>query len=53
MPNGILGWIGLALLFFALIYHRALTTVGLLIAVAGGIYLYFYMDAPPAAVSST
>lgn len=52
IPNGLIGWVGVGVLLFALIYHRALSTIGLLIAVVVGLYLYLQLDSGVSATAS-
>jgi len=51
-PNTIYGWIGLGLIGGALLYHKSLTSMGLVIGLGLGIYLYFVVDQGTTATSS-
>lgn len=44
-PTGIYGWAGLALMGGAFLYHKTLSTMGMLIGLGLGAYLYFVVDA--------
>jgi hypothetical protein len=44
MPNTNYGWMGLALMGGTLLYHKMLGSVGLMLGLGLGIYLYFVVD---------
>jgi len=44
IPNGTWGWVGAGILVAALVWHKSLSTFGLILAVAAGGYLYFVVD---------
>lgn len=43
-PNSIYGWAGLAVMGGAFLYHKSLSSMGLIIGLGVGAYLYFVMD---------
>lgn len=51
-PNGMYGWLGIAAIGATLAYHRKLGTMGMLIGLGVGAYLYFVIDNSTAAASS-
>lgn len=44
-PTGIYGWIGLGLMGAAFLWHKTLSSMGLILALGIGAYLYFVVDA--------
>ncbi len=50
-PNTIYGWLGLALMGGSFLYHRSLSSMGMILGLGIGAYLYFVMD--DAAVASS
>lgn len=53
MPKSLWGWLGLLLIIGAVVYHRALSTIALIIGLVVGGYLYLYLDtSAPAAQAS-
>jgi hypothetical protein len=43
-PTGIYGWAGLALMAGSFLYNKSLSTLGLVIGLGLGFYLYFVVD---------
>jgi hypothetical protein len=43
-PKTMYGWLGLIIAGGALLYHKSLSSVGLVLGLGVGLYLYFYMD---------
>jgi len=44
LPQTLWGWLGIVILVAVIIYHRALTWLGLMIGIAAFLYLYFFLD---------
>jgi hypothetical protein len=44
IPKTLWGWAGIALLVFVFLKHSALSTLGLIIGLAGFYWLYFVQD---------
>lgn len=51
-PSTLWGWIGAILLIGAVVYHRTLTTMGMVLALGVGFYLYFVLDSSSTTSSS-
>ncbi len=54
-PNSIWGWLGIIIVIGAIVYHKSLTWLGLILALVLGWYLYAQVDAaqaPAGAASS-
>jgi hypothetical protein len=51
-PNTIYGWAGLVVMGGAFLYHKSLSSMGLILAIGVGAYLYFVMDDQTATTSS-
>ena len=43
-PNGIWGWLGIVIFFGAIIYHKSLSWIGLILMLVLGWYLYEKVD---------
>lgn len=41
IPSTLLGWVGLIMIILGLVWHRALSTIGLILVIGVGIYLYY------------
>ena len=52
-PNTIYGWAGLAVMGGAFLYHKTLSSMGLILALGVGASLYFVMDDQAAPASTT
>jgi hypothetical protein len=52
-PNTIYGWAGLALMGGSFLYHKSLSTMGMVIGLAIGYYLYAVVDDNAAATTTS
>ena len=52
-PNGMYGWLGLAAIGGTLAYHKKLGTMGMLLGLGIGAYLYFVVDNQVATTSGS